>query len=365
MGSRSYFTFGNKSRRSSAAKRRKSLQIRNRRRLLVERLESRTLLTVAILNGGGLGYAGDANGALQPPDTCGAAGPSCYIESTNNNFKIYTPKANGTTVVTKDPTDFFFGTAITDGNLTPLDTGSGEHEIGDVTMVYDNLMGGTGRFILGNIDVDTVLNVSQYVFAVSKSNDPTTLTPADWTFYQVTTTEGSGGANFQSWSDYPGNPGFNADAFVETFNMFGNGPTGCQVISFNAADLAAGDPLVTSGAGQDVFHSDVPGGAQQYRPVTMQDSVPGDPMWLIHNPETGTTINVVKMTGVLSNSPSFATGPSNVLTLPPSADFVGSGGIGNPLNPNNVSAIDGDDESAVFAPTTPAVLGRLTPATEF
>ncbi len=185
-------------------------------RMIAEPLESRTLLSVSILNGGGSGYIGDAfpGDGGDPPDTTGAAGPSSYIESTNAFISIFTPKATGATVVSKTPFSFFF----TIGGLPQLGTPN-EQQIADVTVVYDNLMGGTGRFILGKIYVDTTADVSQYVFSVSKSDNPTTLTKADWNFYRVTTTEGSGGASSQSWSDFPGNPGFNADAFVETFNM--------------------------------------------------------------------------------------------------------------------------------------------------
>ena len=175
--------------RSSARRRNERIAVRNARRPRMEGLEKRTLLSVSILNGGGLGYVGDAHvgDGGDPPDTCGAAGPSSYIESTNAFISIFTPKASGTTVVSQDPTSFFFAT----GGLPLLGTPN-EQKIADVTIVYDNLMGGTGRFILGNIDVDTTADVSQYVFAVSKSNNPTTLTTADWNFYHVTTTEGSG-----------------------------------------------------------------------------------------------------------------------------------------------------------------------------
>ncbi|HSZ57121.1 MAG TPA: PKD domain-containing protein, partial [Tepidisphaeraceae bacterium] len=282
----------------------------------MESLEQRTLLSVSIINGGGSGYVGDAfpGDGGDPPDTCGAAGPSSYIESTNAFISIFTPKASGTSVVTQGPGSFFFSPSI--GNETQIDApGSGgakdpgSAEISDVTVQYDNLI---GRFILGDIDVDQTTNVSQYVFAVSTSNDPTTLTTADWNFYHITTTEGSGSST--SWSDYPGNSGYNADAFVETFNMFGAAPNDCQVVSVNATDLANGVPQ----ASLHFFKNDVSGGAQNYRPTTMQDSVPGDPMWLVHNPDDGSTVDVVKMTNVLSNSASFST---TSLSLPAADQF--------------------------------------------
>ena len=231
-------------------------------------------------------------------------------------------------------------------------------------------MGTNGRFIIGDIDVETTgQNVGQYIFAVSKTNNPTAFDTANWNFYHVTTTEGSGGPGSQSWSDYPGNPGFNKDAFVETFNMIGNSPNDCQVVSFKASDLAAGNPLVMSGAGQNVFRSDVTGGNQNYRPTTMGNSVAGDPMWLIHNPGDGTTLDVVKMTSVLSSSPIFSNTP---LTLP-GPDVFDPSDIGNPLNPDNtpgrltlttiMKAVmpENPDGSGAFD----AASGRIMKASEF
>ena len=143
----------------------------------VEPLEQRTLLSVSILNGGGLGYVGNGGGG--PPDITGAAGPTCYLQSSNSNLSIYANKQAGTPIISQNPFTFFFSAGI--GNLSQIDAGS--QAIADVTMVYDELMGANGRFIIGDIDADLTTNVSQYVFAVSKSNNPTTLTTADWTFY--------------------------------------------------------------------------------------------------------------------------------------------------------------------------------------
>src|SRR5262249_34642180 len=138
---------------TSWTRRLKSAHRKSRFQPRVEILEDRTLLATTILNGtpAGQGYAGDPAGG-DPPDTCGAAGPSSYIESTNNNIRIYTPKATGTAVTPKSADTFFFGTGAGDGGLKQITPTS--QRIADVTMVYDDLMGGTGRFIIGDIDVD-------------------------------------------------------------------------------------------------------------------------------------------------------------------------------------------------------------------
>jgi hypothetical protein len=247
---------------------------------------------------------------------------------------------NGTFTITGTPTPTTFTyTAAT--ALLP-DSGGGTATVPvscgvcDSTGLFDNLMGANGRFIIGDIDVDGNTHVSQYIFAVSTTSNPTALDAANWNFYHITTTEGSGSST--SWSDYPGNPGFNADAFVDTFNMLGKGPHGSQVVSVNATDLANG----VSQASLHFYRNDVPGGAQAYRPTTMHDSVAGDPMWLIHNPNDGTSIRVVKMTNVLSNSATFDGPPGNPgtgLTLPGPDQFVASG-INFPLNPDSSPILD-------------------------
>ncbi len=243
----------------------------------------------------------------------------------------------GVTATTFTYTDPTSGLASSGGGTASVDPGS--RGTADSTGVFDNLMGTDGRFIIGDIDIDATTNVSQYVFAVSKSSNPTTFTTADWNFYHVTTTQTSGGTT--SWTDYPGNPGFNADAFVETFNLArGGGLTGqAEIVSINASDLANGVSQASlhtyqnfSGAGG------LPGGTNSYRATAMQDSVAGDPMWLIRNPGDGANIQVVKMTNVLSNSASFAV---TTLSLPAANNFDKSG-INNPLNPDSTPMSDID-----------------------
>src|SRR5690349_10528275 len=69
-----------------------------------EPLETRTLLSVAILNGAGSGYAG--NGGGNPPDVTGAAGPNSYLEVTNDTATLF-DKATGTILRQRGMQDFF------------------------------------------------------------------------------------------------------------------------------------------------------------------------------------------------------------------------------------------------------------------
>src|SRR5206468_134896 len=95
------------------------------------------------------------------------------------------------------------------GGLTRDDAGS---SIGDAFVAYDELI---GRFVVGDMDYDFGTHVNAFDLAVSRSSNPTTLSAADWAFYKINTTE----AGYDT--DYPGNAGYNADAFVFTLNMLG------------------------------------------------------------------------------------------------------------------------------------------------
>ena len=277
------------------------------RRLCMESLEARRLLSVSIQS------HGPGRGGGNPPDVDIAAGEFSFIESSNSMISIYPNSASAPDIAHKSPHDFFY----VEGGLSQLDMA---HNSGifDVTMVYDNLMGGSGRFIIGNIDVDRSTNTSQFVVAVSKTNNPTTLTMNDWWFDSFPTTQVISGKN--AWGDYPGNIGFNADAVVVTFDMYGStlNATGgfddasthqAQIISINADDLANNINLASSGPGQNVFSKVMAGNG--YRPTAMHDAVAGEAtMWLIRNPDNGTKIDVTRMTTNLT-SPSIFGAPNH------------------------------------------------------
>src|SRR5262249_42536690 len=195
---------------------------------------------------------------------------------------------------------------FTTGGLTRADGGSG---LSDPIVTYDEQI---GRFIVGDQDVNFNTHVSTFDIAVSRSNNPTTLFGTDWKFYRIVTTESGYDA------DYPGNFGYNHDAFVFTLNMFGVISGGhVQVVSANATDLmnAVASPQVVKNDLNDF----------SVRPTTMHDSVAGDPMWLVTEHGDNASIDVIKMTGVLTTSPTFAY--TNLAVTPYS-------GVVSPLNPN-------------------------------
>ncbi len=237
---------------------------------------------------------------FEPPDTQGGAGPDSYVETVNANVAIFSPKNAQKPSTVIDTLDHFFFTV---GGVPQINGAF----LGDAFSTYDSL---AQRYVVG--DIYTNLGGSDaIVLAVSKSNNPTTLTASDWYFYEINTSEP--GIEVQ---DYPGDIGYNADALVITENSF-SGTTGLiahtliNTISISA--LTSGGPLVQSGAGQNVFQTDY--ALDGLRPTTMTDAKPGDPMWFMQSdgtqggtpiPATGTnTITVVKMSNVLSTTPTF------------------------------------------------------------
>ena len=280
------------------------------RQLELEPLENRTLLsvTIAATNNGGSGYAGldfNGSGGYTPPDTNGAAGVSAYVETVNQAVALFPNKATGASPVTTPLSTFWFTT----GGLAHADSGS---SLSDPIVAYDDLI---GRFIVGDQDVNFSTHVSRFDFAVSKTGTPGGLSAADWTFYQFNTTE----AGYDA--DYPGNFGYNKDAFVFTVNMFGT-TNHVSVVSVSQADLAAN----VSPASLHAFRNDLNDGS--LRPTVMHDSVAGDPMWLVTEHGDNSSIDVVKMGSVLSTTATFT---YTNLPVTPYSPAV------HPLNPNGTA----------------------------
>ena len=270
----------------------------------IEPLELRTLLSVSILHD----YTGidfNNSGGYVPPDTSGAAGPSSYVETVNQAVRLFTAKTTNSPAVSSSLSSFLFST----GGLPRADSTSG---LSDPVVAYDEQI---GRFIIGDQDVNFNTHVSRFDIAVSTTSTPTSLGAADWKFYSITTTE----SGFDA--DFPGNFGYNHDAFVFTLNMFGvTGGGHTQIVSVNAADLGA---AATSPA---VFKNDL--NDFSLRPTTMHDSVAGDPMWLVTEHGDNASIDVIKMTSVLTNSATFS---YTNLAVTPYSNIVA------PKNPNGTT----------------------------
>jgi uncharacterized repeat protein (TIGR01451 family) len=261
-----------------------------------------------------------------PPDAQGAVGPNSYIEAVNDAVAIFSPRTSGVNPTTDTLDDFF---AVRGGLPDPNPSDLSGNFFTDPQVIFDNQ---TQRFLVGVMEIDpgpqieagsTGNNSSVFDVAVSKSSTPATLMTADWNFYQVRTTETN------EFSDYPGNLGFNGGALVVTLNEFNIFTLNVDHVLVNAlsmSDLTNGVPQ----ANLHVFQSDFQGA--NLRPTTMHDSIAAnDPMWLVQehldangNPD-GQHIDVVKMTDVLSSTPTFTT---TILGVNPYAQVV------QPLQPD-------------------------------
>src|SRR5262249_28267401 len=155
-------------------------------------------------------------------------------------------------------------------------------------------------------------------YAISKTSNPTSFTPADWNLFRVNTNDGVG-ATFD-FSDYP-KVGYNADGYVVSFNMFPN-------LGFfdHVSVVAIRNDGTTPGI------KTVPGGFNNFpfAPAAMQDASPGGPMWFVNTPNVGgsaSTVGVVRMDNVFSTSPPFTTPslPINSYAAPPRAQQQGGG----------------------------------------
>lgn len=260
-----------------------------------EQLEDRSLLSVDLL-GSFAGMTIDSNTGgtfYTPPDSCGAASSgTTYVETVNQQVTVYN-KTTGAPTATDNFNHFF----ITTGGLPHVDAAS---SLFDPSITYDDQI---GRFIVSDMDYDFGSgHVSRFDFAVSNSADPATLTAADWNFYQIDTSENDGTASGTFDADFPGNLGWNHDAFVVSLNMFAvdGSSAHVQVDSVSIADLVNG----VSQANLHVYRNDA-SDALNFRPAVMHDSKAGDPMWFVDQAAKD-HIEVFKMTNVLSNSASFA-----------------------------------------------------------
>lgn len=267
--------------------------------LRLEELEDRTLLSATL----GTSYNGISSAQqsaltgllIEPPDTNGAAGPTNYVETANQAVAIFNPKTSGAAPVTRSLADFYF----TQGGLTPA-AAAGSDGQSDNFVIFDSQV---QRFIVGDIDFDTSNKngeVNNLLLAVSKSASPATLTKADWFFYEIPTTEGA-----VALQDYPGNPGYNADALVVTLLSFPDSgpPIHSQVNAISMKALVSGTALTLN---TNYFQTVRPN-LLNLRPTVMPDSTPGGPMWLLAENGSNSSIDVIRMDNVLSAAPTFTT----------------------------------------------------------
>ena len=168
-------------------------------------------------------------------------------------------------------------------------------QMSDPQLSYDEL---TNRFVVGVLDFDLPgVGRSQFDFAVSNTSDPT----GAWTFRRYDMNDLVAGV--ADFADYP-RMGWNADAYVVSFNMFTTAAT------YDHVDVLSIDKNTLTG-----YRQIVPGGLTNFTmaPATMHGAAPGGPLWLVEGAGAdpagdalpGITIRAVRMDNVLGGNATF------------------------------------------------------------
>ncbi len=274
-------------------------------------LEDRCLPSVTL----GTNFAGvDFPGSRGiPPDTQVATGPNHLVEVVNSQIAIYN-KA---------------GTQLSSQSLSSFFNSSFPIPLQPVVM-YDDL---ANRFVVGALQEDDSTQASVFDLAVSNSSDPTLgFTEIQRFNIQQTTSSGQ-----QLVADFP-RSGWNADAYVFTFNMFSlSGATNTydhtQLLTLTKSSLLDANPSTWNGS---AFNLSFP-----LTPAVMHGSAAGDPMWFVESSATGgNSVQVTRMTNVLG-TPQFASFRFNFTSsyaIPPKAPQPGSSGLIDTGNTGILSA---------------------------
>src|SRR5262249_49142409 len=141
-----------------------------------------------------------------------------------------------------------------------------------VYVTYDEQ---AGRFFVSTMDIDFFNLVSYFDFAVSNDSDPT---HGFTEMHQIDTTEISNRTGETLFTDFP-RVGWNADAYVIGFNMFGF----LTEYPYNEKLLTIKKSTVTdkNNSTLTTFQVDRPLPNSSMVPATMHGSTAGGPMWFV------------------------------------------------------------------------------------
>jgi hypothetical protein len=248
---------------------------------------SNPLLVSQVTNFKGLD-TNDAGGIVEPPDTIAAAGPTDIVEIVNSNIAYY-DKTTGNRIFTEDLGTFF----------SPVDTV--QSLFSDVYVTYDESV---GRFFVSTMDIDFFGIQSYFDFAVSNDSDPT---HGFTEMHQINTTETSSQTGEPLFTDFP-RVGWNADAYVISFNIFGfltQYPYNVQLLTIDKSSVLDKNPATLT-----YYQVDRPLPNSTMVPASMHGATAGGPLWFVEEKgleQDGEYLNlrIVQMTNVLSNNPTF------------------------------------------------------------
>jgi hypothetical protein len=294
-------------RRPAARKSATRSQAGQRRRLGFDALENRCVPAVTVA-GGINGADGNSLNATSPPDTQVSYGPASFIETYSLG-------------VTLAPRNGQFAPITTDMNGTFLAQSSPTGVLSSPFSVYDD---DAQRFIIGEIEVDTITQRSWLHFAVSNNSTPTNLMTSGVgaSFLETQTlelTETGSALNGATFASDP-NVGFNADGVFFTFDMksFANSevfdhslviPVEARTIfDANSSTIYVQTPTPTARG------FDLPAPYFGVVPARMHDAPAGTPEYFVstygQQGETGTTFSstaiiVTSMSNYFTPNPGF------------------------------------------------------------
>jgi hypothetical protein len=264
-------------------------------------LEDRAVPSITLgTNVPGLNY-NTSSCNCEPPDPIAAAGPNHVVEMVNTAIQI--SDKTGHVLSTQSLASFF-------GPLAPANQS-------DPFVLFDegvaNASGPAGRFIVGVLDFPTQASANNYLdFAVSNDADPT----HGFTKMQKLNV---GEGNYSA--DYP-RVGFNADAYIITMNMFTlrgfySHP---QILTIQKSTAIDG-----TNSALTFFQSDANSGLFTLAPALMHGSAAGGPAYLVTEGLTAGTLDVIRMTNVLSSTPTLTDNNLAVASYsaPPAANQPG------------------------------------------
>ena len=254
-----------------------------------------------------------------PPDTIVATGPTHIVEVTNTTIAYYS-RVTGKRLFIQDLFLFFAPAGVVSFAFDPV-------------VSYDEI---AERFVVAMVDEDDTLVKSFLLYAVSNSSNPL---DGFSEMHRIDVTENGIVLAETVLADFT-RMGWNADAHVITFNMFGADSETfdhVSVIVIDKSTVLDSNPATLSFSQTDRDPVDF-----TLMPAVMHESVSGDPMWFVmeSGDALGSDIRIVKMTDVLG-SPTFTDTDLTVgaYEFPPNADQPGSDAFGGRIQTNDSSII--------------------------
>ncbi|MCA9080030.1 MAG: hypothetical protein KDA58_05695, partial [Planctomycetaceae bacterium] len=270
----------------------------------------------------------------EPPDTHSAVGPNHVIEVVNTAIAIY--NKDGSVALASTPLTTFFSSSVVAGETFDFDP----------VVAYDEI---DDRWVVAVLIAASANSAeTDLLYAVSDTSDPT----GGWTEQHRID---FGGISPGLFADYP-KIGYNADAHVLTFNMFGASFVDVNILAIDKASVLDANPSTFTH-----FISERPSSSFTMAAATMHGAQPGDPMWLVEEAGFGGgggNIRVVRMDDVLTGTPTYTnfTVPVSSYTFPPDAPQPGG-----TINTNDTRVLNSEwRDNRLVATHTVGVNGKAT-----